>query len=630
MLEVDTDLDVIVDELFGAIEANDTGTGVARWHFFIGSPGNGKSATVGKLCRKLISQDYRLVTEEEVEIEDLPTGSGQVPYLVKVYKKGMPYEIAWFAQDASVVKNPFSEDMDPAKELINLLQEAWDRGVSLIVCTNRGVIERAFRRLYLDQSKNTLTWFKTIKFALTHEGIHTDLTFNPETKKKPFEKFSFKFTELDNKSLLIGDTTVFRKLIDKAISHEDWTSCENCEVRQVCPFKLNKEWLADSNGLEVALDVLKKAELLSGQIIVFREALAILSYLLAGCPRDYNDQSPCAWVKRRVDEGDFFSLLSRRIYMAFYSSYTAYGLEYEQEIKGKQLAHLRQISTEDNKAKPEIIALNHVVNSTKPLSTDVGATRLFGPDGIFRKLDPVNDGLSSIFSEAWDEDLIQVESHPSPLVSDLERSCCKIWQNIEQQLEASPENTLEKLKWFRRWVSAYTLRLGGMIEKATSFKHQLDELLGILEITSMGKIHDVADIDELDENIEHLLRPEGNSGIDVTEFVSLDGSWVNSNVKPRIAEGADAKNLSLILDLGQGEQSSVNAEIYIWLKRKIDFNMAISSFPMELLESAKDTLVRAAARSDYAYQDDGIELKIRQPDGAIITLKRTRRGVTSR
>lgn len=53
LLEVPTKLDEIIEELGNAILSKKGNNTIARWHFFIGSPGNGKSAAVGKLCRFL-------------------------------------------------------------------------------------------------------------------------------------------------------------------------------------------------------------------------------------------------------------------------------------------------------------------------------------------------------------------------------------------------------------------------------------------------------------------------------------------------------------------------------------------------------------------------------------------------
>ena len=118
LLDIRTEVDAIVDELQGATLVGGNGTDTARWHFFIGSPGNGKSAAMGKLCRRFISSyECQVQDEDGVALADLEPAA--IPYAINVYEDGNKFATAQIVQDASVVRNPFSPNVDPATELLH-------------------------------------------------------------------------------------------------------------------------------------------------------------------------------------------------------------------------------------------------------------------------------------------------------------------------------------------------------------------------------------------------------------------------------------------------------------------------------------------------------------------------------
>ena len=281
LLEVDTGIDVIIKQLRDAILMDGGKNTEGRWHFFIGSPGNGKSAAMGKLCRYLVkNRSCRVMDENDVPIENLePTA---VPYALRIYEKGNPFASAMVVQDASVVRNPFAPNVDPASELLATLEEAWEKGISLVVCTNRGVLEKAYRERCLDREFNKKTWFKITKELVengdiaTGEEVAGDWSF--DGRKPVFAKAKVTFSFLDNHSLLVGDD-IFDRLIQKATGECHWKPCVVCERSTLCPFKGNRDWLANEDARDKFLQVLRRAEVLSGQIIVFREALALISFM---------------------------------------------------------------------------------------------------------------------------------------------------------------------------------------------------------------------------------------------------------------------------------------------------------------------------------------------------------------
>ena len=337
LLEAATEVDTIIEELRDSILLGDNGNETARWHFFIGSPGNGKSAAMGKLCRQLMRKACQVRDESDVSIADLePTA---IPYAINVYEGDNRFASAQIVQDASVVRNPFSADVDPAKELLGTLKHAWEKGISLVVCTNRGVLEKAHRDNHMDPAVNSTPWFKVVAaIVLTSNSLagEMDGTREFDGRKPVFRRVKVRYSHLDNRSLLLGRAT-FKHLVQKAVAESNWACCASCSVQNMCPFKANRDWLVADSARRQVLQLLTRAEVLSGQIIVFREALAIISLVLAGCPRDYDSMHPCDWVRARAADNDIFSLATRRLYMSLFASYCPYGLEAVDDLRKRQL-----------------------------------------------------------------------------------------------------------------------------------------------------------------------------------------------------------------------------------------------------------------------------------------------------
>ena len=99
-----------------------------RWHWLIGSPGNGKSAKLGLLARRLLERRYEIVSEDGVAIGE--SDADWLPYLLEVREEGKPYRFAYLVQDASVVRDPFGVVCDPAEDLADVLRLASARGTS--------------------------------------------------------------------------------------------------------------------------------------------------------------------------------------------------------------------------------------------------------------------------------------------------------------------------------------------------------------------------------------------------------------------------------------------------------------------------------------------------------------------
>lgn len=633
LLEVSTQIDKIVEELGSSMLLEGGQNKIARWHFFIGSPGNGKSAAVGKLCRYLLRERRCQISDEQgCPIEVLE--STAIPYALDVYEGDNKYVSARIVQDASVVRNPFSKEVDPARELLLTLEWAWEKGISLIVCTNRGVLEKAHRDAHTDPKMNTESWFKVLNSIIkAPPKIDGDLKEKEfQQKKTVFQKVKVTYSHLDNRSLLLGENSIFDSLIQKAVDPVHWKACSDCPVEDLCPFKGNREWLYDSRGREKFLATLCRAEAFSGQIIVFREAVALLSLILAGCPRDYGNDHPCAWVKGKVKSGDIFSLASRRIYMSMFASFSPLGLEPHVGFRKKQVDAFRRLLEEIRNNSQEFGAtLEPVIRGNFP-STDVGITRLLGEDGIFAQIDPCRDSLPSSFYDAWDGDYRLIQEKDDPLLTKIEHRCVEVWAFLEQAIESIHDHTVFEAHWaLRRWSSNFLLHLGALIEGLTAWAQELDEFLNLLKVSGKDPksrtIEEKRILHELDDRLEALLDT-GNGGhqepgsVQLSECVTLSGRWVRDRLKPRTDASEQSGSLTLSIKFEGIERATLGAPMFLWLSRRARGKLDPRCFPPELLAGVMGARIRAAAKGKYAFVDDDVELVIDTGEGEVFRLVR--------
>lgn len=636
LLEVPTGINLVIDQLGETILLNSGNNSVARWHFFIGSPGNGKSAAIGKLCRNLLRKNScRIMDENSIPIKELEPTS--VPYELRIYEEDNPFASAIVIQDASVVRNPFSPDADPANELIASLKDAWGKGVSLVVCTNRGVLEKAYRENHLNSDFNTESWFKIIKKIVENANITTESELDGDWvfggRKNVFDSAKVTFSFLDNHSLLLGDD-VFDKLIQKATSKSHWHACLSCEQLSLCPFKTNCDWLSNVDSKTKFLHVLRRAEVLSGQIIVLREALAFISLLLAGCPRDYGNTHPCKWVREKKEKNDIFALAMRRIYMSVFSSFSPYGLEIEPKFRKKQIeafSLLNKIARDNSysDSKP----LFHVLNGIPP-STDVGVIRLTGLQGFLAEIDPWCECLPKEFLDKWDGSLTLAEDYEHPLFTEIEKYCIKTWSRLEDLIESTPSHEAPQYYWaLRRWSSNFLLHFGGLLEGRTRWNKELDEFIEVLEIIAKDSTKRTTEerlrINKLNEQLKLLLATGSNNhstpgAIPLSETVTLSGEWVFHNLNPRINAKPKSGSLSIAVKFQGGEQANMGARAFVWLSMHLHRNLDTKCFPQELLTGIVDARIRASSKGSkaYAFADEDVELLINTDNSCNFNISR--------
>ena len=129
---------------------------------------------------------------------------------------------------------------NPARDLLDTLREASGaRRISLIVCTNRGVLEKAFRDTYLDPAVNQQAWHKAIlrPLADSANGAKLPLDPIPPASRRPVFTSILTTTSFlgQHRSLIPLGKGIFDRLIVHAVQVERWAACGECPVATLCP-----------------------------------------------------------------------------------------------------------------------------------------------------------------------------------------------------------------------------------------------------------------------------------------------------------------------------------------------------------------------------------------------------------
>lgn len=626
VLEVTTSLHDVVDDLLATVSPESSQCGQGRWHFFVGSPGNGKSAGAGLLARKLLAKGH-LIRVQGTQQNLMDLGPSDVPYVLEVCEPNHAYPYLYIAQDASVLPNPYDPDADPAAALKELLIDAETRGISVVVCTNRGVIERIFARYYLEPSVAKSSWFRAIKVAVGTEEP-TIVNVATSSKKHIFNSVRVTSISLDRRSLVLGDDTLDR-LLRKATENSDWASCDNCPSRTLCPFKANRDWIVEASLRENILNLFAHAELYDGQVVVLREALAIVSLLLAGCPHDYDTNGPCGWVHAKVSSGDIFALASRRLYMLLFSSYSPIGIESDVRDRQAQLSTLESIHTAGKASFSTLStkALNTAIKTATWPSMDVGAQRMLGRGRTLAALDPFCDTLPSQFLERWDESWAALQGD-GPWITQIERDCFECWREMQRAAASCSDVIPSGYRWLTRWITAFTIRAGALVEGQTTFHDDLDALVSILRICGRPTKEQRDVVVKIEKTLAQSLDQDG-SGIAISPAAHLRGEWKDSELKPRLAM-SDQKDGSLRdansarFTFGKSSRTAIVLETkaFVWLKRQAEQHIAPATFPSAYLETAQDAMLRAAVISGYDISDD-LDIYVNIQNGKTIKISKS-------
>ena len=643
ILEIGTDSDAAIDQLLEAMcPSPGDPPRCGRWHWLIGSPGNGKSAKLGLLARRLLQRGYQIVSEDGVAVGE--SNADWLPYLLEVREQGKPYRFAYLVQDASVVRNPFGATCDPAEDLAEVLRLAAERGTSLLLCTNWGVLQRLFDSGHTDHRVRDEPWFRAVSGAVRKGAGDVRIRAGGGTlgEKTVFDELQVTYDFLDNRSLLVSDR-LLERLIQKATAEQNWDACSGCPSRSLCPFKANRDDLASDDLRRNVLDILRRAEVLDGQIIVFREAVALLSLLLAGCPGDHGGRTPCEWVHRQVEGNRLFNLLARRAPSILFGATRSHGLENsERDGPGTMASRRDQISA--------LKAIDGLLCSTSPvrqalaavtesgeLSTDVGLERLLAPGSAIPALDPSIEPRHAVeldefvaittSARSTDESGAEVSL---PGIRAIEEHCLQAWEDIFDAIAAKgdPVTGQDLYFWVRRWQTTCLAWIAAVTRGLTALQPELDSYLPFLA-TSGESIGQLATMKKLEAVLEKLLAPRGPTGgsdvhVALAPSLWLTGRWAESELRPRLQHEGAQHSTAVLVKMSEFHPFVVSAETFTWLHRKHELNLSELSFNPEVLESLRRTQAQAAAASEYSMQNDDVGIVIVDEEGAGHKFERTR------
>ena len=276
--------------------------------------------------------------------------------------------------------------------------------------------------------------------------------------------------------------------------------------------------------------------------------------------------------------------------MSLYGSFCLYGLDISEALRDEQTDSLRILGkniTKGNESAKD--ALNHVIDGSPP-STNVGVTRLLGGNGVIARIDACREMLPWEFYDQWDSDYEAIIKNNSIGFSELEKTCLSIWAILEQEIEFTADYWAPKAHWaIRRWSSNFFLHLGALMEDRTAFKSELDEFSGLLDVVANQEptIETKDKIHNLEKQLERLLNSISNrnssSTVNLSHSVTLTGDWVKTNLKPKIDTTKRSGGLFLSIGFNKNEFASLNALIYLWLKRCEEGRLDRRCFPSELL-----------------------------------------------
>ena len=643
LLDVATDVDDAID---GLLEGMCPSTGDARhcgrWHWLIGSPGNGKSAKLGLIARRLLERGYEIVSEDGVAVGE--STEDWLPYLLEVRERGKPYRFAYLVQDASVVRDPFGEECDPAKDLEAVLRLAAARGTSLLLCTNWGVLQRLFDSGHTDREMREEPWFRAVNGAIRKgEG---DVTVRAgggtSGERTMFDELEVSYELLDNRSLLVN-SDVFERLVKKATAEQNWDACSGCPSMSLCPFKANRDDLAADGLRRNVLDILRRAEVLDGQIIVFREAVALVSLVLAGCPNDHGRRTPCEWVHDQVQNNRVFNLLARRVPSILFGATRANGLERPErhrrgtvDSRRDQISALRAVSDSLDDTSSVRQALASVTESVE-LSTDVGVERLLGPEGVIPALDPSIEPRHAVELDRFVASATYAQSaapsgggSSSSGMQAIEKRCLSAWEEIFDAIAAAgdPVTGQDLYFWTRRWQTTCLAWIAAVTRGLTALQPELDNYLTFLD-TSGEPAERRATMRRLEGVLGKLLAPRDLGGVggvhvELATSLWLTGRWAEIELKPRLQDNGARDSNALLVKMSKFHPFVVTAETFTWLSRQYDLSLSDLSFNPEVLESLRRTQAQAAAASDYSVADDDVEIVIVDERGVEHRRERTR------
>ncbi len=575
-----------------------------RWHFLLGSPGNGKSALIGMLFKKLVDERHCVYTDPP------DTPSEAVPYRREIRSLNEKFNRLWLIQDASTVRQPYESEVDEASELARELKEAEKEGVSIIVCANRGILERVY-----DKHRCSEQWYQAIKYVVDkkNDGV---IDLAPKKSRPPFKKALVTFDAMDKESILI-ESNDFENLLDKALKDDSWIACENCDCKLLCPFYNNRNSLLLEDWKNSFKTILSSIEIWSGQPVVFREALSIISYVLAGCPSDYSGQHPCDWVFDQVTKKNIFVLLSRRVYFQIFASQEPAGLDKDPVIMKEQWDVIKNLENKIPEDNEHYLPINSLINNPLP-RTDVGAERVLGLGGIFQLLDPTIENHDTEFFNKWAlNNTDELSSFPG--LCQLETQAFQAWNYYQNVIgEQIADENQQMLAVINRWASSFIYRLGGFITEEICWHKEIGIFYEVIKRikTSPDEDETLFSLEDLGNTITKIMAQishSDNNEIKITPSISIGGEGVKNSIKTKVLAETSGAGLTMSATFGASNAGviSVQGEQLAWFLKTSSESLYPSCIPKELLFGYLHTLGRvASAASDYSRMKEDVYIKI--------------------
>lgn len=495
------------------------------WYFLVGGPGNGKSEAVGSFVRRvnaLATADGRPV------MFDAATGQngGSIAY---DFSGDLPHGKMWLLQDVSVPKNHGS---DPAKDLLASLELSADPGMHLLACANRGMLLRATREA---RNVPAQAWLVTLleKIDLvSREGADgARATWHFDHHGKSVE---IRVWPLDHESVLFGEGngnpwadptgSLLDRIVAQAVDETKWEQfgCGACPARDLCPFFADAKWLRDPSRRVSFLRILRNAEIWSGQRIVLREALGLVSLVLVGCPSDFAEGPielhPCDWVIQRTsgmpvqpkDELSILELVSHRIYEDLFARPTPSGLALDAANQHRDRWVQKRLELLGPLGKKVVTAVKQI---DRDFAKQAGPLRLVGIDGILQPFDPARDNAwCAKHAITSDGEISSLEQIAVAHQSGLEQHLSSLFQQLEGAAKAlSPhEDPAKAFAALYRWASTYYLRLAGTALGETPNADSIAAYLGLLQ-----NPHQPVQAASQQMPLKDLMRAVSGSGVQV-------------------------------------------------------------------------------------------------------------------
>ena len=542
-----------------------------QWLVLVGGPGNGKSMAVQELAKQLLARGLTISDEAGVPIDQME--SRPIPAVLEVRSANGDL-VARIAQDASVVPNPYVAEPNPAADLQRLLSKCIHDGCHLIACANRGVLE-ASAALVDTNDKTGLDEVMKVLVATGRGEV--------ETKAVLLAGSGITLTAcaMDVGSLFEGDAPIFDQLLDLATASVHWESCVGCPVATRCPFRINRNELANVEVRRKVARLVEDAELLDGQPLVFREAGALVSLFLAGCAADYGNETPCQWVLKEDSAEAWFRLASRRLHMLLFSASAPLGIH-----RADDLQALRSLC--------EQVGVSHERLLQGAPSTRVGLPRLLGPNGVMRKLDPLSGPLERAL-ESWDDGFVGNENS----VTELEHACQAAWDELDLALQDPQPNAAAGLAALSRWRSSHSIRFAALHTGLYTWRAEIKRFKDAIGIPNRPSLNER-------NRLEGMLREvlESDDGIRVAPHVRVDAAACG---EVRIDWTASYARRSICIGLGDatGVLAQIPAAAFVWLSRRRESPLHDGSFPRMWLQSARDAIARAASACQYSRERSG-------------------------